>query len=201
MDPNKPDGNSGKAPSDRPLPRGLEDVSHLFLSRSQSERPIPELAPVSKPEILVALRPCPLHSREQLVTLIRKQPNALEQGMRVIDTNLPCDSVGTIEVVALSSVGQLTIIDVAEGTSDALVVRGMNHADWVARNLPIVRRMYAAHAINYSFPPRLFLVASEFSPGFQSVARQITSVQIHALKYHAVALSGGIGVLFEHVVV
>ena len=201
MDPNKPDGNSGKTPSDRPLPRGLEDVSHLFLSRSQSERPTPELAAVSKPEILVALRPCPLQSREQLVALIRKQPNALEQGMRVIDANLPCDTLGTIEVVALSSVGQLTIIDVADATSDALLVRGMNHTDWVVRNLPIVRRMYAAHVINYSFLPRLFLVASEFSPGFQSVARQITSVQIHALKYHAVALSGGIGVLFEHVAV
>ena len=201
MDSNKPDGNSGKTPSDRPLPRGLEDVSHLFLSRSQSERPTPEIAPVGKPEILVALRPCPLQSREQLIALIRKQPNALEQGMRVIDTNLPCDSLGTIEVVAVSPVGQLTIIDVAEGTSDALLVRGMNHTDWVVRNLPIVRRMYAAHVINYSFQPRLFLVASEFSSGFQSVARQITSVQIHALKYHAVALSGGIGVLFEHLAV
>jgi hypothetical protein len=73
--------------------------------------------------------------------------------MRVIDTNLPCDTVGTVEVMALSSSGQLTIIDVADGISDALLVRGMNHTDWVVRNLPIVRRMYAAHVINYSFLP------------------------------------------------
>jgi hypothetical protein len=201
MDSKKPEGTPGKTANDRPLPRGLEDVSHLFLSRSQPERPTPEIAPVAKTELLVALRPCPLQSREQLIALIRKQPNALEQGMRVIDANLPCDGLGAIEVVALSSAGQLTIIDVSEGTSEALLVRGMNHADWMVRNLPIVRRMYAAHVINYSFQPRLFLVASEFSPGFQSVARQIPSMQVHALKYHAVALSGGIGVLFEHIVV
>jgi hypothetical protein len=75
----------------------------------------------------------------------------------------------------------------------------MGHFDWMVRNNPNVRRMYAAHMINYSLPPRLFLVAAEFSPGFQSVARQVSSIQIHALKYHAVALSGGIGILFEHV--
>jgi len=198
MDWNKPEGNAGKTPSDRPLPRGLEDVSHLFLSRAQPERPAPEIVAVPKTELTVALRPCPLQSREQLVTLVRKQPNALEQGMRVIDTNLPRDTLGLIEVLALSSTGQLTIIDVADGPSDALLVRGMSHFDWMVRNNGMVRRMYAAHVINYSFPPRLFLVAAEFSAGFQSVARQVSSVQIHALKYHAVALSGGIGILFEH---
>jgi hypothetical protein len=200
MDSNKSEVSPGKMANDR-LPRGLEDVSHLFLSRTQPERPPAEIAAVAKSELMVALRPCPLQSREQLVGLIRKQPNALEQGMRVIDANLPCDHLGTIEVVALSSAGQLTIIDIADGTSDALLIRGMSHADWMVRNLPNIRRMYAAHLINYSSQPRLFLVASEFSPGFHSVARQISSVQIHALKYHAVALSGGIGVLFEHVVV
>jgi len=199
MDWNKPEVNPGKSPTDRPLPRGLEDVSHLFLSRAQPERPAPQIPAVAKPELTVALRPCPLQSREQLVTLVRKQPNALEQGMRVIDTNLPCDNLGSIEVLALSSTGQLTIIDVADGTSDVLLVRGMGHFDWMVRNNPNVRRMYAAHMINYSLQPRLFLVAAEFSAGFQSVARQVSSIQIYALKYHAVALAGGIGILFEHV--
>jgi hypothetical protein len=199
MDWNKPDGNPGKTPSDRPLPRGLEDVSHLFLSRSQPDRPAPEIPAIAKPELTVALRPCPLQSREQLVTLVRKQPNALEKGMRIIDVNLPCDNLGAIEVLALTSAGQLTIIDVADGSSDALMVRGMGHFDWMVRNTANVRRMYAAHVINYSFQPRLFLVAAEFSAGFHSVARQLNSIQIHAFKYHAVALSGGIGILFEHV--
>jgi hypothetical protein len=200
MEWNKAEEGPGKAAKDRTLPRGLEDVSHLFLSRAQqAERPTPEIA-APKQEILVALRPCPLQSREQLVSLVRKQPNALEQGMRVIDVNLPCDNLGAIDVVALTSAGQLTLVGIADGTSDALLIRGTSQSDWIVRNLPNVRRMYAAHVINYSLQPRLFLVAAEFSSGFHSVARQISSVEIHPLKYHAVALSGGIGVLFEHIV-
>ena len=209
MDSNKPDEVPGKPVSERPLPRGLDDVSHLFLSKSKQERSNPEVVPIAPAipkqtfqeaaSITVALRPCPLQSREQLLFLVRKQPNALEQGMRVIDTNLPCDNLGAIEVVAVGSSGQLTIIDVADGTSEQLLMRGMSHFDWIMRNLPNVRRMYQAHVINYSLQPRVFLVAAEFSPSFQSVVRQFSSVQIHCLKYHAVALSGGIGVLFEHI--
>jgi hypothetical protein len=209
MDSNKSDETPGKTTSERPLPRGLDDVSHLFLSRSKQERPQPEVAPIGPTVVkqtpqevtglTVALRPCPLQSREQLVSLVRKQPNALEQGMRVIDANLLCDNLGSIEVVAVSSAGQLTIIDIADGSSEQLLLRGMGHFDWTVRNLPNVRRMYQTHVINYSLQPRLFLVAAEFSASFQSVVRQFSSVQIHCLKYHAVALSGGIGVLFEHI--
>jgi len=209
MDPKKSEESPGKPAPDRPLPRGLDDVSHLFLTKSKQERSNPDaaaIAPaVSKSPIqevsglTVALRPCPLQSRDQLVSLVRKQPNALEQGMRVIDANLPCDNLGAIEVVAVSSSGQLTLIDIADGSSEQLMLRGMSHFDWFVRNFPNVRRMYQAHVINYSLQPRVFLVAAEFSASFQSAVRQFSTVQIHCLKYHAVALSGGIGVLFEHI--
>jgi hypothetical protein len=59
--------------------------------------------------------------------------------------------------------------------------------------------MYQRQVINFSAQPRLFLVAPEFSPLFRSVTRHITSLQINCLKYHAIALSGGVGIFFERV--
>jgi hypothetical protein len=202
MDWNKPDSPPAKTPDDRPLPRGLEDVSHLFLSRAQQRRPAPDVAPqqpapTGEAGLTVVLHSCSLPSCEPLVALLQRQPGALEEGLRVIDTNVPCEHIGPIEAVALSSGGQLTIIDVDDGPSEQLLFRAMGHFDWMVRNLANVRRMYQGHSINYSFQPRIFLIARDFSVGFRSVARQIESIQIQCVRYHAVALAGGTGILFE----
>ena len=70
----------------------------------------------------------------------------------------------------------------------------------VTRNMPIVQRMYQAQAINFSLPPRLFLLAPQFSPLLRRVVRQIIRPQTHWVRYHTVDASGGPGILFEPVV-
>jgi len=209
MDPNKAEEGSGKHNAENPLPRGLEQVSHLFLSQAQPVRAIPE-SPAPSPgtrgtprpgdqSLTVVLRPCRFLAREQLVSLLRKQTAALEIGMKAIDANIPCDALGSIELLALDSANQLAIIDVEEYPNDGLLLRGISHFDWIVRNISIVRRVYEGQVINFSVQPRLFLVAPEFSPLFQCATRQITGLQINCLKYHALALSGGAGIFFENV--
>ncbi len=83
MDPNKAEEGSGKHNAENPLPRGLEQVSHLFLSQAQPIRAIPESPEPSPgnrgtprpgdPSLTVVLRPCRFLAREQLVSLLRKQ--------------------------------------------------------------------------------------------------------------------------------
>ena len=192
------------------LPRGLEHISHLFLSHSPPEAATQEgyrtTTPVEQtragpgdPPLTAVLRSCPSFAREQLVSLLKKQTAALEEGMRAIDANLPCENAGSIELLALDSANQLAIIDVDDSLSDALLLRGIGHFDWIVRNIANVRRMFQGQTINFSLQPRLFLVAPEFSPLFQCVTRHITSPQIHCLKYHAIALPGGAGIFFEQV--
>ena len=207
MESNKPEEAPGKA-TDKPLPRGLEQVSHLFLSQPHSSGPAAEISGNAPPEqkqsipadpgLTVVLRRCEFQSREQLVSLIRRQPGGIEEGMRVIDGNLPCEALGSIDLLALSSASQIILIEVDERSNDGLLLRGMSHFDWIVRNMPSVRRMYQGQAINYALQPRVLLIASEFSPVFQRASRQFSSIQIHCFKYHAVGLAGGVGILFEH---
>jgi hypothetical protein len=147
----------------------------------------------------VVLRPCRFSAREQLVALLKQQTAALEEGMKAIDANIPCETSGSIEILALDGKNQLAIIDLADHLDDGLLLRGIDHFDWIVRNAPNVRRMYQSQVINFSLQPRLFLVAPEFSPLFRSVTHHITSLQINCLKYHAIALSGGVGIFFEQV--
>lgn len=183
--------------AERPLGRGLEDVSHLFLSQRtpEPERPSAPLAPRGS----VALLRAASVSKERLAGVLREFTGALEGGLKTIDANVPCHPCGEIDVLAVSRSSQLTIIDAETTMNDGLLLRGMGHFDWMVRNLPNLRRMYREHAVNFSLQPRLVLLAPQFSPLLQSVARQISCPQIQWIRYHAVESPGGPGILFEPV--
>lgn len=186
----------------RPLGRGLQDVSHLFLSQRVAEAAASDQGEDRSSGSrggIALLRPASI-TREQLAVVLMELDGALEEGLRAIDANIPCHPCGEIDVLAVDRAGQLTIIDVDTTTNDGLLLRGIGHFDWVVRNMPNVPRMYREETINSSLPPRLFLLAPQFSPLLRSVARQITRPRIQWVRYHTVDASGRPGILFEPVV-
>jgi hypothetical protein len=217
--------SKGSGRSGRRLGRGLEDVSQAFLSRPAGEAVQPAvsepLAPTQsqpdntageavqpaisepihadpgEPDCPVVLKPCPSLKREQLVSLLKREAAALEDGLKTIDVDIPCDGCGAVDLFAVDPASRLTIIDLDVSPSEMLLLRGIAHYDWAIRNVASLERMYRGHVINFSQTPRLFLIAPQFSFLFRCAARQITSPQIRWFRYHPVAVAGGAAVLFE----
>jgi hypothetical protein len=199
-------GAAGVGRSDRPLGRGLEDVSHVFLSPKADEggtdpsgswrveRPFPRQE--SAPSTLL-LQPAAQVTREQIAAVLKEFAGALEEGLRVIDAEISCAPCGEIDLLAIDRAGQLTIINFETTASDELLIRGLSHFDWVVRNLLNVRRMFRGQAINFSLEPRLFLLAPQFSSRLSCVARQIPRPRIDWVRYHFVETPGRPGVFFE----
>ena len=193
----------------RPLGRGLEDVSHLFLSHqtgeaSPAERPAirspePALSPPGSRASVTVLRAAPV-TREALAAILMDCDGGLEEGLRAIDARIPCPPCGEIDLLAVDRTSRVTIIDFETTVNDGVLARGIGHLDWVVRNLPTVQRMHPAQALDASLPPRLFLLAPQFSPLLRRVARQVTRPHIHWIRYHTVEAPGGPGILFEPVV-
>jgi hypothetical protein len=197
---------------DRPLGRGLEEVSHLFLSqRAESqraepappadpagawrpERPAPRPEPAPSPVLLRSAAPV---SREQLAAALRTMDGILEEGLRAIDFSIPCGTSGEIDVLAVDRASQLVIVDFDIAASDELLIRGLSHFDWMIENLPNVRRMFRGQPINFSVEPRLVLLAPHFSSRIRGVARQIQRPRVEWLRYTCVDVSGRPGILFE----
>ena len=179
------------------LARGLEDVSHLFLSQAPDRRAEKGEEPgasstqapsdPARPQIPFLLHASPAVNRELLLSLLNRSVAALEDGMRSIDENVPCDPYGCIDLVAVDSRDQLCIINVDIVQKDELLLRGIAHFDWIVRNELIVRRMYHGRVINFSAQPRLFLVAPDFSPLLKCVAQRSTSPKICCFGYRAAA--------------
>ena len=186
----------------KPLGRGLEDISHLFLPRTADEAAVAEHPSTRSPEPQPAggsgallLRTGRALTRDQLATALRQFDGVFEEGMRGIDSNVPCDPCGEIDVIAVDRASQLAIIDFETTPNDGLLLRGMDHVEWVMRNSANLRRMYPL--IDFSQPPRLFLVAPQFSPLVDRVIGWSTRPHIARFKYHVVHVFGRTGILFE----
>ena len=185
--------------------RGLEDVSHLFLSQpadklvGKSETPDVRLArePSEQIQSPFLLHDSPAVSRELILGFLNSTVAVLEEGLRAIDANIPCNPFGVIDLVAVDSQDQLCIINVDVVQKDESILRGIACSDWMVHNTPIVRRMYHGRVIIFSSQPRLFLVAPGFSPALQCVAQRSTSPKVRCFAYRTVAMPGGIGILFE----
>jgi hypothetical protein len=194
--------------AEKRVTRGLEEVSHLFLSQSPDRPPekaeTPDIAPAHAPsEWVQSSAPFLLHNspninRESILGFLNGSAAVLEEGLRAIDANIPCDPFGSMDLVALDSQDQLCIINVDVVQNDESLLRGIACFDWIVRNTPIVRRMYQGRVVNFSAKPRLFLVAPGFSPLLKCVAQRSMGPEVLCFAFHSVAMPGGIGILFEH---
>jgi len=210
MDQNESGGSSppDAGRSDRPLGRGLEDVSHVFLSQRadegspdpgggrRSERPFPR---EKDPSSTVLLRAAAHVTREQVAAALKEFEGAIEAGLTGIDAGIPCAPYGEIDFIAVDRASQLTIIDFDTTSSDDLLIRALGHFDWVVRNIPNLRRMFRGQSINFTMQPRVVLLAPQFSSRLRCVARQITRPHIYWVRYHFVETPGRAGILFEPV--
>ncbi len=183
--------------TEKHLGRGLEDVSHLFLSQVAA-------APPSKEDVADRTAPAVSHAssevnQSQLISVLYRSAGVLEEGLRAVDTGVACEIGGVVDLVAVDRRNQLVLIDVDTSASDGLLLRGICHLDWFARNVPIVRRMYSGQAIDFGSEPRLFLVGPRFSPLFRCAMQRITCLRITCVAYNLVTLPNGIGVFFQHV--
>jgi hypothetical protein len=194
--------------TEKRLARGLEEVSHLFLSQtapSPAERETPGGLPRESSELANGKEPVLLHvsqaiSSELLISTLHRNAAVLEEGMHAIDRDIPCDPFGPIDILALDSLDQLVIIDIATELQDSLLLRGIAQFDWFERNTSILRRMYQGRVVNFSARPRLFLVAPAFSQLLKRAAEQSTCSPVVCFSFRTVALPGGVGVLFEKIV-
>jgi hypothetical protein len=189
--------NSQESPHpEKPLGRGLQDISHLFLSKRTT--PSAPTQPEGRPRSLLLKASVPA-SRNALATILTDLDGGFAEGLRVIDTALPCNPYGHIDLLALDGSNQLVIIDFETADNDGLLMRGMSHFDWLIHNLFNIRRMYALETINVLAEPKLVLLAPQFSGVFRSVARHVASPRIECIQYRVAETLGSVGIMFERV--
>jgi hypothetical protein len=182
----------------------LEDVARVFLSEPEravdpgaGRRPARTLPAEAAAPGPLLLRPAQ-GTREQVAAALKEFEGALEDGLRMIDAEIPCPPWGQIDLLAVDRASQLTIVDFETSATDELLIRGLGHVDWVVANVPNLRRMFRGQAINFALQPRLMLLAPRFSSRVSRATRQLAHLQIAWVRYHFVETPGRPGIFFEH---
>jgi hypothetical protein len=207
---------AGSVTETRPLGRGLEDVSHLFLSGPAAPaRGEPQVPDGPRPEApadatakraamlgtrpgLVMLRPSTAApSREQIIAALREFGPTLWEPLRPIATGVSCSRAGQIDLLAADRSNRLVIVDVDPVEGDNLLLRGIIHYGWVLQNLPPLRRVCEEAGVDFSRPPRAILVAPRFPPLFEESIRHIKGPDVMCVRYHSLDIGIGTGIFFE----
>jgi hypothetical protein len=140
------------------------------------------------------LRPAALLTREQVVATVQASPSALEARLRTIADSAPGGPGGPIDVLALDDAGRLVVIDV-----DLSATGSLDHTEWIARNLAVVLKTYRGQPVDFSAPPRLVLVAHDFSRAFRNAIRQIAVPEVTCVRCHGLDVAGWTGIFFERI--
>ncbi len=180
-----------------PLGRGLEEISHLFLSNPPAARAVGQKRDSATRTVPAAVTPGPSLTKGQVTATLMERRTVLADEILAIGPGIVCSPYGEIDLLALDRKQQLAIIDVQTTLDDGLLARGLAHVDWAVRNLRTVQRLFPGWAIDVSRKPRLVLVAPRFSLALRSGIRQIAGLSISCFRYREVDLSGEVGMFIE----
>jgi Holliday junction resolvase-like predicted endonuclease len=125
-----------------------------------------------------------LRERDELESLIIKNPEVIEEGLKVITHQHPTDS-GPLDILAVDSEGTLVVIELKNEASESHLDQGLRYFDWCSQNLAWLSQSYKDFNIDSESPPRLLLVAPSFTDNVKRIAKYI-SVELELFEYHAV---------------
>jgi len=112
---------------------------------------------------IALVKPSRLPSRRQVVGIIAKHIELLDDGAHVVDANVDVPNSRSIDVLARSSRGEWLVVDVFDGTDPAWVARILHHLKWVNDNQMYLATMLGEHDLHDPVEVRAAAVVAKFT--------------------------------------
>jgi hypothetical protein len=112
---------------------------------------------------------------EQLRHFVAENLEALEPGLRVLETSLRLGR-STVDVVAVDGKQTLVLVSVAEVAAVTTMISALDAYIWCLAFPDNVRRLYPDAAIATARPPRLVFVAAKVPPAFLELLDRVSVI-------------------------
>lgn len=120
----------------------------------------------------VTLKTFRLEDAGTLIGLLKEQPEAVEPGLKILDARVPLGA-GTVDLLALDAGGRAVLIVAALAADDAVLLRALDAYAWCLDAPGAVQDLYPMIRLSPADPPRVVVIAAEFSEAFLRRARHL----------------------------
>jgi len=126
-------------------------------------------------------------SEKELEDLLNEDPEAIEEGMRILGRQIKTDS-GILDVLAVDMDGVLTIIELKNEIDDGQLDQGLRYYDWARTNIQLISQSFKE--VDAEEEPRLILIAPAFSENLKRVVKYVNA-NLNLFEYHVIKTPDG----------
>lgn len=120
--------------------------------------------------------------KEEIVRLLGEGISNLERGLRVLDRNLIITK-RPLDILAVDIVGELVIIELEIKGEEGVILRALEHFDWVINNMNSIIQKYRKEKIDMTLAPRIVIVLGNISDDFVRKLSYINTIKIELYEY------------------
>jgi Holliday junction resolvase-like predicted endonuclease len=124
-----------------------------------------------------------IREREELEPIVIKDPEIIENGLKIITHQLMTDS-GPLDILAVDSDNALVIIELKAEAVESHIDQGLRYYDWCNQNISWIANAYKSYKINPETKPRLILVSPAYTENVKRIAKYI-DVDLQLYEYIA----------------
>jgi len=140
----------------------------------------------------MALETANIKDETELEALLKRDPEQIEKGLKVIDNQIPIPPTNMkLDLLCVDSEGVLTIIELKNDSDEHQMEQIMMYYDWALSNLDWIKNAYPKYQIKDE-SPKLILIAKTFQPKTITLAKYISDVvtKVYLFTYKAVIAEG-----------
>ncbi|MGH7324762.1 MAG: hypothetical protein ACREJ9_08945, partial [Candidatus Rokuibacteriota bacterium] len=124
-----------------------------------------------------------LEDIKELQALVAEQLDAVERGLRLLDTGVGLGSA-TIDLLALDAGGRLTLIAIGFNANDEMMMRALEAYSWCAEDPDAVQRLYPSAGVSSAEPPRVIFVAEKVADAFRRKIKHLRFNRVDCFEFH-----------------
>jgi hypothetical protein len=124
--------------------------------------------------------------REKLIACVAEGMANIEEGVRIIDQNLPIPRLGYVDLVAEDVRGRLVLIAFADGLDPEGLGQAMIRADWAAENLDLLSHFYSR---DFPSEVRSWQMVEEVAPEAASLVSRMDRLPAEVFTCEGMELS------------
>ncbi|MBN1905223.1 MAG: DUF91 domain-containing protein [Deltaproteobacteria bacterium] len=126
-------------------------------------------------------------SEAELEAFLCKSPACIESGLQYI-ANQVNTTRGPLDLLLVDDGGRLTVVELKNKIDDSILFQGLDYFGWIWDNIDSIKRIYKNDKIDSMQPPRLILIAPDFSNLCLSRVRFIRDdIRVQLFRFKGIA--------------